>query len=52
MQKLKTFDSFLNERAKAKTSNKSVAFDDDYDATDRIKEIRRRIEAQTGEERL
>ena len=52
MQKLKTFDSFLNERAKAKTSNRSAAFDDDYDASDRIKEIRRRVEAQTGEERL
>lgn len=50
MQNLKNFYSFLNERQKSKESRGYNS--DDYDASDRIKEIRRRIEAQTGEERL
>jgi hypothetical protein len=51
MQKLKKFDSFLNERQKTRKQTVLASYDDS-DAEDRIKEIRRRVEAQTGEERL
>ncbi len=50
MQNLKNFSSFLNEKRNNKPE--SIYHREDYDATDKIKEIRRRVEAQTGEERL
>ncbi len=50
MQNLKNFSSFLNEKQNHRS--KSRFSNDEYDANDKIKEIRKRIEAQTGEERL
>lgn len=50
MQNLKDFSFFLNEKKISRSNSPYIS--QNINAEDKIKEIRRRVEAQTGEERL